>query len=108
MTKKWQLKCKVKKFDRKYDWPQQFETSTGDKTHTGNILPRGNKPCPRQKIRRGNQPNIKSAPMIQKKMGLHHKNAPGLKMNPTVYQAWLLNSPMGPPKTEMYDQYLQS
>ena len=46
--------------------------------------------------------------MIQKKMGLHHKNAPGLKMNPTVYQAWLLNSPMGPPKTEMYDQYLQS
>ena len=62
----------------------------------------GNKPCPRQKIRRGNQPNIKSAPMIQKKMGLHHKNAPGLKMNPTVYQAWLLYSPMGPPKTEMY------
>ena len=39
----------------------------------------GNKPCPRQKIRRGNQPNIKSAPIIQKKMGLHHKNALVLK-----------------------------
>ena len=82
--------------DRKYDWPQQFKCKI--KKMTENMIglsslrqapaikrtraisyQEGNKPCPRQKIRRGNQPNIKSARMIQKTMGLPHKNALVLK-----------------------------
>ena len=84
------LKCKVKKNGRKYDWPQQFETSTGDKTHTGNILPRGEQTLSSPEDQERKSTKYKISTNDSENNGFTSQKCPSLKMNPTVYQAWLL------------------
>ena len=57
-------------------WHQQFETSTGDKTQTGNILPGGETFCPHQMDGSRNQTNITEIPNESQANTKSTKNQP--------------------------------